>query len=354
MQKTVLLTGGTGAFGKYLIRRLLAHEDVHLILLVRATTDYEARRRIMEHGVIPDAVEVIAADLCTSRLGISETAYNNLQNRVTHVLHAAGATRFNAPLDQARLNNVDTTREMLDSARHFTHLKRFAFVSTAMVAGKRIGTIYENELAHDAGFTNAYQQAKYEAEMLVRDTQLPTVVFRPPFIYAPEEIQNRTKATSFLPLLIALVANGQLPFTLGTPESPMDIVSEPDASRAIVALLLKESLSYDTYHISNGLNAITIGEFHHIIEELRQTTIPVSYCGNAEEGIATLHRMLATAPRELQELYKRAESYLTEPAYPKIFDNAHTCNELETKMLGEDPAHVLKTAVQRTLWSSST
>lgn len=57
-------------------------------------------------------------------------------------------------------------------------------MSTAFVAGaRRTGVAYEDELDDGAGFENAYEQSKYEAELLVhawsREHGRPALVLRP-------------------------------------------------------------------------------------------------------------------------------------------------------------------------------
>jgi thioester reductase-like protein len=60
-------------------------------------------------------------------------------------------------------------------------LRRYHYVSTCYVAGKRTGLIREDELRHEAGFRNFYEETKYLAEVEVEalKRELPVTIHRP-------------------------------------------------------------------------------------------------------------------------------------------------------------------------------
>jgi len=61
------------------------------------------------------------------------------------------------------------------------HLRRYHYVSTCYVAGKREGVIRESDLRHEAGFRNYYEESKYLAELEVDalKADLPLTIHRP-------------------------------------------------------------------------------------------------------------------------------------------------------------------------------
>ena len=77
--------------------------------------------------------------------------------------------------------NLEGTRNVNQFAGSLRHLKHYHYVSTCYVAGKRKGVIFENELRHDAGFRNYYEETKYLAEMEVDalKSELPITIHRP-------------------------------------------------------------------------------------------------------------------------------------------------------------------------------
>lgn len=353
INKTIVLTGSTGTFGKFLVSEFLKYSDVRLILLIRNTAQLTAEERAQSIvDTEKERVEVFKADLTKENLGLSEAQLHELAKRTTHIIHSAASTRFTLPLEEARIHNLKNTERIIDFAKTCPQLVRFGFVSTALVAGKRSGVIQEDDFEHSAGFNNSYQQTKYEAEALVRASNLPIVIFRPPFIVTPTLPNSPPGATSFLNVLISLVAQERLPSVPGSEKSTMDIVAAPDASRIIVQLMLKEKLSHVTYHITNGTKAFSIHTLHQMIEKKCAKRIPVEYCGDMESFLKRVDQISKQKP-ELETVYKRAESFLVEPAYPKIFDNTHTLSELGVSQVGKDPVDIFHLMLNDDLWSSS-
>ncbi|HEU5479042.1 MAG TPA: SDR family oxidoreductase [Candidatus Tumulicola sp.] len=180
----VLLTGATGRFGRVLASELIRN-DCEVTLIVRAPSPETARARVASVlGTDFRQVKLVCGDVTEPFFGASarERAWLRLSTDV--VVHAAAQTSFGSSLEIARRANVHATRNTLEFAERMPRLLRFAYVSTAFVAGKRMGRILETELEHSHGFHNAYQQSKYEAEFLVRgrDDVLPVVVLRPAIV----------------------------------------------------------------------------------------------------------------------------------------------------------------------------
>ena len=77
--------------------------------------------------------------------------------------------------------NVEGTRNVNEFTRSLPHLRHYHYVSTCYVAGKRTGRILENELRHEAGFRNYYEETKYLAESEVESlkAELPVTIHRP-------------------------------------------------------------------------------------------------------------------------------------------------------------------------------
>ncbi len=77
--------------------------------------------------------------------------------------------------------NVEGTRRVNEFAQTLAQLKRYHYVSTCYVAGKRTGHILESELRHKEGFRNYYEETKYLAELEVEalKNELPVTIHRP-------------------------------------------------------------------------------------------------------------------------------------------------------------------------------
>lgn len=349
----VLLTGGTGVFGKYLARELLRH-NAHLIMLVRGENDIEAKKRVQDLIDLGNDIEVYAADLTHDNLGLSDSDYTDLQNRVTHVLHSAASARFTLPVEEARLYNVKTTAQILTFAEHTKNLVRFGFVSTALTAGKRSGEIMEDEFEHTEGFKNTYEETKYEAEALVRsyEDRIPLTILRPPLIL-PSKNDDFTikRSINALYLGIKLVIDGSLSFLPGTKESTIDVVDSDIASRIIVDLMLKSELSHLVYHITNGKHAPTIEEILAIIEEKISHPAHVDFYPSMYEYNKRVTKIpwYKVKPKQV---HKRIASFISELAYPKTFNNKNTLEELNIKDLGHDPLITVTNVLSEDVWKS--
>jgi nucleoside-diphosphate-sugar epimerase len=188
----LLLTGGTGLLGAYLIRDLLKAGG-NLALLVRSTRKEPAQSRIeslMARWENEDGREyprpvVLAGDLTAENLGLDAAARRWVARNCDSVMHNAASLTFQAlsPNDEPWRSNLHGTRRVLDLCRE-TGIRKFHHVSTAYVCGLRQGRILESEL--DAGQThgNDYEISKFQSELMVRQADFldqPTV-YRPGII----------------------------------------------------------------------------------------------------------------------------------------------------------------------------
>jgi thioester reductase-like protein len=129
-------------------------------------------------------MDVMVGDASAMHLGLSTAEYRDLCGTVTDVVHAAETTELAAPREELVRRNVEGTRAMLDLAGDCRRLHRFTHFSTVFVSGDRIGVIEEDELAMGQSFRNAYEETKFEAELLVRRAmaQIPATVLRPSIV----------------------------------------------------------------------------------------------------------------------------------------------------------------------------
>lgn len=282
----VLLTGGTGLFGKILVEKL---ED----------------RRIKP--ILISRKGPVRADLSLKYFGWKKGEYDSLAKRVTHILHAAATTRFTYSLEEARKLNVEMTRNVLDFAQKCPNLQVFGHVSTAFVAGKRIGTILESELEHGYGSVNTYEQSKYETELMIKDYErdLPMVIFRPSII-------NSSPA---LKLGMSLLKSGMLPVLPGDEDDRLDIMDGKMAAGMMVSIFLDNGPSGLAYHITRGEKAPRLGE---LIKGAK-----TKLCGSMDNYSDILKSVIERRP-DLKLIYDKTSSFLPILAYPKIFDNRRT------------------------------
>ena len=181
---SALLTGYPGFIGRRLLERLLADDaELRVIALVEPRM-IEAARAATGSSAAPDRIEVVAGDIADRRLGLSDDAYDRLAGGVSRVYHLAAIYDLAVPVELAQRVNVDGTGNVLEFCLAATRLERLAYISTAYVAGRRRGVVYEHELSLGQSFKNHYESTKFQAELWVRGLidRIPMTILRPAIV----------------------------------------------------------------------------------------------------------------------------------------------------------------------------
>ena len=227
---TVLVTGGTGFVGGYLLNRLQGER----IGLVRG----DASR-------LPPGVRPVQGDLLRGPLDLPDA-------RV--VVHCAAAVGFSQSLEEARAINVDGTRRVLAAAAAMPSLERFVHVSTAYVAGTHDGVFAERDLDVGQRFRNTYEQTKHEAEHLVRESGLPVRVVRPSIVVG-ESATGWTSSFNVLYPPLQALARGLARRIPADPQAIVDVVPV-DHVADVIAAAMSWSSGPDTLHAVAGDKAL--------------------------------------------------------------------------------------------------
>jgi nucleoside-diphosphate-sugar epimerase len=256
--ETILITGATGLIGSAVLRRLLASGRLHrAYVLVR---DPRAWNRVAaslpDHGSSAIALE---GDLALPGLGVDALTRAQLARKVTGVLHLAADTSFSQSLGQARAINTTGTARLLELADALPRLRRFAHVSTAFVAGAATGRILEQDNGDAAGWINAYEQSKHEAELLVRASSREWVILRPSTIVCDSAAGGITQVNA-IHRALRLYYHGLASMIPGTEASLIDVVHGEYVALAIADLALREDSAGETYHLCAGAGALPLGE----------------------------------------------------------------------------------------------
>jgi nucleoside-diphosphate-sugar epimerase len=196
--RTIFVTGFPGFIAERLVARL-AKEQNQFFLLVQpefVERAVEAVKQISEDKNIPlENFAVIEGDITEPNLGIGPDDAATVRYETTDVFHLAAVYDLGVDKDLASRVNVDGTKNVNEFVRSLRHLKRYNYISTCYVAGKRSGVIREDELEHDKGFRNNYEETKYLAETEVEKlkSELPITIFRPSVVVGDSESGETAK-----------------------------------------------------------------------------------------------------------------------------------------------------------------
>ena len=273
MPETVLLTGATGFVGRELLWRLARRPADRVICLLRAKGDVNADARLVR--VLDNArpepltadqksrVTAVHGDLTAEDLGLSPRQRDELSSTVSRVIHDAATVDWATPLAAARQINVEGTRRVIELAKLAQTrgvLRRFDYISTCHVCGRRRGNIAEESLDDRDGFFNNYEQSKFEAERLVRASGLPFSTFRLSSVVG----DSRTGYSSTFKVMywpLKMLSRGMAWAVPADRSGRVDIVPVDYACDALEILSAEPSQRGKTFHLAAGPEySSTIGE----------------------------------------------------------------------------------------------
>ncbi|MBQ9772465.1 MAG: NAD-dependent epimerase/dehydratase family protein [Lentisphaeria bacterium] len=170
--KQILITGGTGFFGKSLLRADLFPEDTQLFLLSRNGL----------RSKIPCKAKVIPVFGDVRTVDLSGFTFDS-------VIHAAAPSGGGATDEEMYSILTDGTAHLLEELKKMGTVKRLLYVSSGAVYGKQ-----EKEFAEETDPLNPvtlYGKGKVEAEQMCLNSGIPCVIARC-FAFAGEFLPKNT------------------------------------------------------------------------------------------------------------------------------------------------------------------
>ena len=198
LPRQILLTGGTGFIGPFLMKSLLEQTEATIHVLVRASDEMMGKKRLRAAmhsmgAVATDIMEMfearilpICGDLGQKNLGLMQETWDFLATEIDTIFHNGATVNYLFNYDMMRDANVLGTNEILRLAFE-GRSKEFNYVSTTFIFGWAVKSVlYETDYnARMELLDFGYSQTKWVAEQVVFDAQrrgLSVRVFRPALV----------------------------------------------------------------------------------------------------------------------------------------------------------------------------
>lgn len=223
---SVLLTGATGFVGGYVARHIV--ERGHRLRAL-------ARKPDAAEALVQQGVEVVEGDI-TRPKSLEEAAYG-----CDAVIHLVGIIREKPPV--ATFEGVHTrgTIRVLEAAERAGAKK---FVQMSALGARADGT--------------AYQRTKFEAEEVVRRSEIPHVIFRPSLIVGP--------GGEFIELLLRMLRAFPLTPVIGDGRYRLQPIDVEDVAAAFVQAAERDDLAGECFEIG-GPHKLTYNRVLEIVCE---------------------------------------------------------------------------------------
>ena len=171
-KKHLLITGGTGLVGQFLLKDLLLKNEP-IAVVVRPGKKVSSSDRIewiVKHwekklGQNLSRPVVIGGDISKPNLAISDDDVDWMSKNCDRVLHNAAILQFVGEhrAHEPWLTNFEGSKRIVSLAKQI-NASELHYVSTAYVSGVRDSRILEEELDCGQGFRNDYEASKFEGE----------------------------------------------------------------------------------------------------------------------------------------------------------------------------------------------
>jgi thioester reductase-like protein len=283
--ETVFVTGFPGFLASRLVESLAA-EGARFILLVQPVFAGKAREEIeriaKDANVSVETFRLVEGDITRPDLGLSTSDLETAKNETTTVFHLAAVYDLAVARNIATLVNVNGTQHVNDFARAAPNLRRYHYISTCYVAGKREGVIFENELRHDAGFRNHYEETKYLAELSVEALkgQVPVTIHRPAVVCGDSKTGETAKYDGIYYLIhyLRMWPSALTLLNIGNSDVRLNLVPVDFVIEAMIALAKDKKAIGATVQLADPAPLTTRELFDEISKALRKrksfTTIP--------------------------------------------------------------------------------
>ncbi|HEX8097496.1 MAG TPA: SDR family oxidoreductase [Pyrinomonadaceae bacterium] len=256
--ETIFLTGFPGFIAGRLLRRLAA-EGARFLLLVQPALAQRAREEVeslaRETNLPLNHFRILEGDITRDDLSLSAAGLEAARAETTVIFHLAAVYDLAVGRDVAVRVNLEGTRNVNRFAQSVKALRRYHYVSTCYVAGRREGPILETELRHEAGFRNFYEETKYLAEIEVDalKSELPVTIHRPAVVCGDSRTGETAKYDGVYYLILYLLKAPRLLslLNIGNSDVSLNLVPVDFVVEAMTELAQEERAAGQTVQLAD-------------------------------------------------------------------------------------------------------
>lgn len=283
-EDTVFITGFPGFIAGRLVKRL-ARDGRRFLLLVQPAFARRAREELEQlshsEGRSLGDFRILEGDISLTDLGLTERNLELARAESTLIFHLAAAYDLAVARELAMTVNVTGTRNVNRFARSLPNLRHYHYVSTCYVAGKRRGRILENQLQHNAGFRNYYEETKYLAEIEVDSlkSDLPITIHRPSVVCGDSRTGETAKFDGIYYLIRYLLKWPRFLsfFNIGNREVSLNLVPVDFVVEALAAFAEDTRAIGKTLQLADPAPLSTFELFNAIARELSGSASRITF-----------------------------------------------------------------------------
>lgn len=272
----ILVTGGTGFIGSFLIKTLIRNNTIRA--LVRKTSNISELRDLKKNKKL----EIVYGDLNNFE------SLDRATKNVDTVIHCA-VLHGNFTYNQLYNTNVIGTKNLLEACEK-NKIKRFIHFSSAVTFGK-IENGNENSPRNPE---TDYAKTKYKGEIIIREYMkkniFPITVLIPPLVYGPHKRSNMIKWFKYI--------NKGYFMIFGKGNNSIEVLYIDDLIKAVLLVLKNKKNEMQTYIISGQTS--TMNEFTEVITNIervkKSTHIPIWLAYSIGFSLGAISKILKFDP----------------------------------------------------------
>ncbi|QKX03873.1 amino acid adenylation domain-containing protein [Aquimarina sp. TRL1] len=260
--ETILLTGGTGFVGVFILKELLESHQARILCLVRAESSEKGREKIKE-GMLryeiweehySSRIEILLGDIGRPLLGLTNDTFESLSKEVDIIYHNAAYMNHLETYDEMKAANVGGTIEVIKLAAK-NRMKPIHYTSTLGVFNNEIYNEIKVVDEHQSSekethyASGGYAASKWVAENVIvaaRKQGIPCNIYRLGLITGESEKGILDKKQWFYGFLESLL----LMKKMFAKEEQLELMILPVDKAAKALVYLSTRKRNQTYHIS--------------------------------------------------------------------------------------------------------